>query len=379
MIQTNPLEILAKLIEMPSVTPDQAGTVDYIENIITHLGGIVERIDSGNTANLLATIGTGEQTLAFAGHVDVVPSGNHDKWLNQNPFKLHQHGDNLVGRGVVDMKGAIAAFLSALISFTSNTPMDKYKIMLIITSDEEGPATDGTIKVVEKLQREGRHLDYCIIGEPTSSSIFGDTIKVGRRGSLTGELTVFGKQGHIAYPDLCINPIHKALPALSELSKLVWDNGNEHFPSTSLQFANLNSGLGVTNVIPGQLITNFNFRYNTIHNAEDLILKTETILKKHQLDYSITWKHSAKPFLTKVAGLVEVCKDAIKEICNIIPDLKTDGGTSDGRFLIDVSNELVELGLLNTTAHQINETTTISDLTQLTEVYNRILCKIFNG
>lgn len=376
---TDPVAILAELIKMPSVTPHQAGTIDYIEKIIQKIGGQIKRIDSNDTANLLATIGTGKKILAFAGHVDVVPSGSHDKWLNGSPFELQRRNDELIGRGVVDMKGAIAAFFSALLDFSHKASPKDYQIMLIITSDEEGPATDGTIKIVEKLQQEKIQLDYCIIGEPTSSKVFGDTIKVGRRGSLTGELTIFGKQGHIAYPDLCINPIHKSLAALNELVQVKWDEGNQHFPPTSLQFANLNAGLGVTNVIPGQLSTNFNFRYNTVHDADSLITQTENILNKYQLQYTINWKHSAKPFLTKVAGLVDIATQAVQEICNITPELKTDGGTSDGRFLIDISNELIEIGLLNATAHQINETTTVNDLKQLTAVYNSILHKAFYG
>jgi len=376
----SPIEILTKLVEFPSITPDDAGSLNYIQEFITSLGGSYQRIDHNKTTNLIARIGEGSKIFAFAGHVDVVPTGDKQQWINQNPFKLHNVDGVLTGRGVVDMKGAIAAFMSALSGFVNQrSNPDSYQIMLLITSDEEGAATDGTIKMVEELKKSNTALDYCLIGEPTSSDKFGDTIKVGRRGSLTGELVVYGKQGHIAYPDLCENPIHLALPALTELSQIKWDNGNEHFPPTSLQFANLNSGLGVTNVIPGQLTADFNFRYNTQHTVESLQDHVKQVFDKYRLNYLINWKHSANPFLARIDSLVSIASKAIEEVCKLKPELKTDGGTSDGRFLIDISNELIEFGLLNATAHKINETTTQADLNQLAAIYNLILGKIFNG
>lgn len=378
-MQQSTLKILKDLIKFPSLTPDAAGSLDYIQEFITNIGGKFKRIDSNGTTNLIAEIGTGTKIFAFAGHVDVVPTGDANQWPNATPFELQEQNGRLIGRGTVDMKGAIAAFMAAMHDFVLAKPdISKYKIMLLITSDEEGDADDGTIKMVEKLQQEQIRLDYCLVGEPTSASQLGDTIKVGRRGSLTGELTVIGLQGHVAYPDLCINPIHKALPALTELVQVKLDDGNEYFPPTSLQFANLNAGVGARNVIPGQLTANFNFRYNPIQTAESLKSTVVQVLDKYNLNYQITWRHSANPFLTTIGEMVAVAKNAVSEICGIDAQLKTDGGTSDARFLIAISNELIELGLLNATAHKINEYTTLSDLGQLTAIYNRILCKIFN-
>jgi succinyl-diaminopimelate desuccinylase len=372
------LAILGDLVAFPSVTPNDAGSLKYIEDIIIGLGGKCIRVDRNQTTNLIATIGKGQEVFAYAGHVDVVPSGDVTKWVH-NPFELYLDGDKIIGRGVADMKGSIAAFLVALKEFVQKADLDKYQIMLLLTSDEEGSAIDGTLVMVEYLKKQSQRLNYCLVGEPSCVDRLGDTIKVGRRGSLTGSLTIKGRQGHIAYPHLCVNPIHKALPVLSELNKVSWDNGNEYFPATSLQFVNLNSGLGVSNVIPGELTANFNFRYNNIHQADELKKKTEEIFNLYDVDYSITWNHSAKPFLTKVAKMVDVAKAAIKEETEITTELKTDGGTSDGRFLIEISDELIELGLKNDSIHQVNESTTIADLQQLTTIYYKILCKVFNA
>lgn len=371
------LDVLKDLVAFRSLTPDDAGSLDYIARIVDLLGGSSIRVDRNETSNVIATIGNGEKIFAFAGHVDVVPTGECSLWQSDDPFELYQDGDRLIGRGVADMKGGIAAFLVAMISFVNNHDMSKYKIMLVITSDEEGSALDGTCVMVDYFKQNNIMLDYCLVGEPSCANKLGDTIKVGRRGSLTGNLTVHGKQGHIAYPHLCQNPIHDFAHALAELSSRVWDSGNQYFPATSLQFANINSGLGVTNVIPGTLSTNFNFRYNTEHKADDLQNEVIKILDSHQLNYSISWNHSAKPFMTNDGDFLQIAEFAIKEVTGLTVAKKTDGGTSDGRFLIDVSHQIIELGLLNGTIHQINEFTTLNDINELTEIYLAILKRIF--
>ena len=372
------IQVLADLVAFESVTPNSAGSLEYIESFVTKFGAECTYVNRNQTSNLIVTIGNGDKILAFAGHVDVVPPGDPAKWINANPYQLHIDGDLIIGRGVADMKGAIAAFLLALEKFVANNDLSQYKIMLLLTSDEEGSAHDGTILMVDYLKQNQIQLNYCVVGEPSCVDVIGDTIKVGRRGSLTGNLVINGKQGHIAYPHLCDNPIHSFAPAMSELTSKVWDNGNEFFPASSLQFANINSGLGVTNVIPGQLSTNFNFRYNTNHSVESLKQEVVAVLDKYKLNYDLSWQHSANPFLTKVGSLIELSRQAISEVCGVNVACKTDGGTSDGRFLIEVSDEIIELGLRNASIHQLNEATSASDLTKLASIYSILLCKIFN-
>lgn len=372
------LNILKDLVSFRSVTPEDAGSLGYIESFISAIGGSSIRVDRNQTSNLLATIGNGDKIFAFAGHVDVVPTGECSLWKNGDPFTVLEDNNDLIGRGVADMKGAITAFMVALAEFASTVDTSKYKIMLLLTSDEEGSAIDGTPVLVEYLQANNILLDYCLVGEPSCVDVLGDTIKVGRRGSLTGNIQVTGKQGHIAYPHLCQNPIHEFAPALAELSSVSWDNGNKFFPATSLQFANINSGLGVTNVIPGLLTANFNFRYNTEHTAEDLQNKVCSILDNHNLKYQISWQHSAKPFMTEVGDFIPVIHTAINDVVGITPENKTDGGTSDGRFLIAVSRQIIEFGLRNASIHQINEATTLTDLNHLTLIYQKILNGIFS-
>ncbi len=378
---TELLALLSDLVAFPSLTPDSAGSLEYIAQFMQQLGAEATWLKRNNTTNLIVSCGSGDAIFAFAGHVDVVPPGDIRLWQGAEPFKLLQDGERLIGRGVADMKGAIAAFLLALKRFLGqhHGASHKYRVLLLLTSDEEGSAEDGTKVIVEYLQQTKLRLNYCLVGEPSSVEVLGDTVKVGRRGSLTGELTVYGKQGHIAYPHLCINPIQQALPALAELSALSWDTGNQYFPATSLQLANINSGLGVTNVIPGYLTANFNFRYNNLHSAAELKQKTADVLDKYQLNYQISWNNSAEPFLTAAGELSNYISSAIEAVCQIKPRLATDGGTSDGRFLIAVSDEIIELGLINATIHQTNEATTVGDMQLLTEVYYNILCKVFNG
>lgn len=371
------LEILRDLVAFKSVTPDDAGSLDYIADFVKKLGGKSTRVDRNQTTNLISEIGNGNKIFAFAGHVDVVPIGDVSLWKSSNPFEVHQDGDTLIGRGVADMKGSIAAFMVALAEFVKSASFDDYKIMLLITSDEEGDATDGTPLIVEYLKNNNIRIDNCVIGEPSCTDKLGDVIKVGRRGSLTGNLTILGKQGHIAYPHLCENPIHTFAPALAEISQIKWDNGNQYFPPTSLQFANINSGLGVSNVIPGKLTCNFNFRYNTEHTHNDLQQAIVKILDKHNLKYELTWSHSAKPFMAKVGSLVGNLHQAVNDVCGINPENKTDGGASDGRFLIDCCDEMLEFGLRNNNIHQINESIQVQELTDLTKVYLNLLHLVF--
>lgn len=371
------LEILRDLIAFKSVTPDDAGSLDYIADFVKKLGGKSIRVDRNQTTNLISEIGNGNKIFAFAGHVDVVPTGDVSLWKSGNPFEVHQDGDILIGRGVADMKGSIAAFMVALAEFVKSASFDDYKIMLLITSDEEGDATDGTPLIVEYLKNNNIRIDNCVIGEPSCTDKLGDVIKVGRRGSLTGNLTILGKQGHIAYPHLCENPIHTFAPALAEISQIKWDNGNQYFPPTSLQFANINSGLGVSNVIPGKLTCNFNFRYNTEHTHNNLQQAIVKILDQHNLKYELTWSHSAKPFMAKVGLLVDNLHKAINNVCGITPENKTDGGTSDGRFLIDCCDEMLEFGLRNNNIHQINESIQVQELTDLTKIYFKLLQLVF--
>ncbi len=375
----NLIDLLSKLVAFPSVTPDDAGSLDYICNRLTPIGAKCQWVNHRDTKNVIITLGEGVTTLAFAGHVDVVPSGDLARWHNGKPFELQLIDDKLIGRGTADMKGGIAAFIIALEQFMANHSHDlnSFKIMLLLTSDEEGSAIDGTPLIVKYLQERGQVLDFCLIGEPSCVDVIGDTIKVGRRGSLTGELKIFGKQGHIAYPHLCQNPIHAFAPALAELTALVWDNGNQYFPPTSFQFANIKSGVGATNVIPGELSANFNLRYNNLQTVASMQKQVADILDNHQLHYQLEWNHSAAPFMTEVGELVKVASESINRVCGITPQLKTDGGTSDGRFLVVVSKEIIECGLRNDSIHQVNEYTTSHDLLQLSKIYLDILDNIF--
>ncbi|MDQ5922252.1 MAG: succinyl-diaminopimelate desuccinylase [Pseudomonadota bacterium] len=376
-MQQELIQLANRLISFKSISPNQAGAIDFIHQYLDNLGFTITRLDRGKTSNLIARIGNQEPIFAYAGHVDVVPPGDIKQW-QFDPFTLTSHEGKLYGRGIADMKGSIASFLVALKQFLSNKNNKlPGSIMLLITSDEEAAATDGTIVMVDYLKQNNIIIDYCILGEPTSLDVLGDVIKIGRRGSLSGYLEVIGKQGHVAYPDLCKNPIHLFAKALTELSSITWDNGNDYFPATSFQFTNLNSGLGVTNVIPDNLHASFNFRYNNLHTATQLQNKVEELLKRHQLEYNVKWTESAKPFCTKPGKLIEVVTHSIKQESNLTPQLKTDGGTSDGRFLIDVCTELLELGLSNRHIHQINENIPEEDLVRLCKIYLAILEHIY--
>jgi len=371
------LELACKLISFKSVSPDQAGCIDYLQKLLTDIGFRVTRLDRNHTTNFIAEIGETGPILAFAGHIDVVPIGDLSKW-KFDPYTLTAHDGELYGRGIGDMKGGVAAFIIAAQEFLAHTTLKTGRIALLITSDEEIGGPDGTPLMIDYLNQKNQIIDYCILGEPSSALTLGDTLKVGRRGSLTGYLEIQGQQGHIAYPDLCINPIHMFSEALAELSITKWDNGNEFFPPTSLQFANINSGLGVTNVIPNTLSANFNIRYNDLQTTDGLKHKIVTILDKHKVIYNIRFENSAKPFYKKPGTLVNITIDTIKKYLQITPKLKTDGGTSDGRFLVEICKELVEFGPTNKYIHQINERISTKELYNLANIYHSILYKIFN-
>ena len=381
MILSNPqsqlLELTKKIISFPSVSPDQAGAIDFIQDYLNGLGFEVTRLDRNGTSNLIARFGTAGPLFAFAGHIDVVPPGDLSKW-DFDPYTLTLKDDELIGRGIADMKGAVCAFLHAIKEFITANNNFNGSIMLLITSDEEAAATDGTTIMVDYLKQQNIEIDYCLIGEPSSVNDLGDVIKVGRRGSLTGYVEIIGKQGHIAYPDLCINPIHAFANTMKQLTHTIWDDGTEFFPATSFQFANLNSGLGVDNVIPGNLYASFNFRFNNLHSAGSLGEKVIAILEQNKLIYNIKWKNSANPFYTKPGKLTSIVKFAIESRLGKITQPRTDGGTSDGRFLVSVCKELLEFGLSNKYIHQINEKIKQNDLFDLADTYNLILNKIFN-
>ncbi|MCE3268463.1 MAG: succinyl-diaminopimelate desuccinylase [Burkholderiales bacterium] len=372
-------ELTSKLINFKSISPNQDGCIDYLQQVLTDSGFTISRVDRNNTSNLIARIGNTGPLFAYAGHIDVVPTGDISQW-NFDPFTLSEQDNKLFGRGIADMKGSVAAFIIAVTKFIKQDFFnpDNGQIAILITSDEEASATDGTPVIVEYLKSQNIIIDYCLIGEPSSANLLGDSIKVGRRGSLTGFIEVQGKQGHIAYPELCINPIHTFAPALNELILTKWDNGNNIFPPTSLQIANINAGLGVTNVIANTLTSSFNFRYNNLYNANDLKQKVVAILNKHDIKYTIKWVNSAKPFYTDPGKLLKVVTKSIKQQLGLTPQQKTDGGTSDGRFLIEICNEIIEFGLSNKYIHQINEHINTKDLYDLAKTYYLILNKIFN-
>ncbi|MCC2645298.1 MAG: succinyl-diaminopimelate desuccinylase [Burkholderiales bacterium] len=372
-------ELTSKLINFKSISPNQDGCIDYLQQVLTDSGFTISRVDRNNTSNLIAKIGNTGPLFAYAGHIDVVPTGDISQW-NFDPFTLSEQDNKLFGRGIADMKGSVAAFIIAVTKFIKQDFFnpDNGQIAILITSDEEASATDGTPVIVEYLKSQNIIIDYCLIGEPSSANLLGDSIKVGRRGSLTGFIEVQGKQGHIAYPELCINPIHTFAPALNELILTKWDNGNNIFPPTSLQIANINAGLGVTNVIANTLTSSFNFRYNNLYNANDLKQKVVAILNKHDIKYTIKWVNSAKPFYTDPGKLLKVVTKSIKQQLGLTPQQKTDGGTSDGRFLIEICNEIIEFGLSNKYIHQINEHINTKDLYDLAKTYYLILNKIFN-
>lgn len=369
------LHLTQQLISRQSLTPLDEGCLDLISGHLTPLDFKLEKMRCGEVDNLYARRGTAAPVVCFAGHTDVVPTGPVDKW-HSDPFTPTVRNGMLYGRGTADMKGSIAAFVAATEKFVANHPRHRGSIALILTSDEEGVAVEGTVRVVEALQARNEKLDYCIVGEPTAVSKMGDTIKNGRRGSLSGTLTVKGVQGHIAYPHLVKNPIHLASPAIAELAATEWDKGNEYFPPTSWQISNIIGGTGATNVVPGTLEILFNFRHSTASSTDSLKQKVHAILDTHGLEYDLKWEMSGKPYLTPRGDLVDAVSDAIKQVTGVDAELSTSGGTSDGRFIADICPQVLEVGPVNATIHKLNECVSIADLDALSEVYYLTLVKL---
>ena len=363
------------LLARPSVTPEDAGCLELIVERLKPLGFVFERIDRNGTSNLWARRGTKAPLLVLAGHTDVVPTGDLGAWTSP-PFKPTIREGKLYGRGAADMKSSLAAFVVAVEQFVADNPNHSGSIAFLLTSDEEGPANDGTIIVVDALKARGETIQYAIVGEPTSVDRCGDMIKNGRRGSLSGDLTIKGIQGHVAYPHLARNPIHQFAPALAELSATVWDNGNEYFPPTTWQISNFNAGTGASNVIPGALNLKFNFRFSTASTADGLKQHVEDLLKRHGLEYDIRWTLGAKPFITPDGPLADAARQAIKTVTGIDTELSTTGGTSDARFIAEIAEQIIELGPVNASIHMIDEHIELAALPQLANIYRQIFIQL---
>ncbi len=363
------------LMGRASVTPEDKGCQALMIARLEAIGFKVERMRFGAVDNFWARRGTQKPVLAFAGHTDVVPTGPVEEW-HTPPFEPTLKDGFLYGRGAADMKGSLASWVVALEQFIALHPDHHGSLALLITSDEEGPFVDGTTRVIDVLEARNEKIDWCIVGEPSSTNTLGDVIKNGRRGSLTAAITAKGIQGHVAYPHLVNNPIHKVVPALAELAATKWDDGNEFFPPTSFQIANINGGTGASNVVPGHVEVMCNFRYSTELTADDLTAKVEAILDRHQVDYDINWTYNGLPFLTASGALVDACLEAIKTTTGTISQLSTAGGTSDGRFIAPTGAQVVELGPCNATIHKLNECVKVSDLEQLTLVYQAVLSRL---
>ena len=368
--------LLGDLISFESVTPDASDCQKYIDKYLSKSNFKTQYKKFDDVQNMISTYGSGAPCLAFIGHTDVVPAGNIDSWKSQ-PFKLTKRADFLVGRGTSDMKGGIACFMQAVREFIDENDKIRGSIKLILTGDEEGDAINGIRKLVENKTFNKNELDYCLVGEPSSSDSIGDVIRNGRRGSITGHLTIFGIQGHVAYPEKAENPIHLSSKILNQLLQIKFDNGNNHFPPTSFQISNFNSGTGVDNVIPGNANIAFNIRYSTETNHYEIKDKIINILDKSNCRYEIKWKHSGEPYLTTKKEFVEICKDSIKDITNLETIVSTNGGTSDGRFMARVCDEVVELGLTNRSIHKVDECVRENDLEILINIYKKILTRIF--
>ena len=368
---THPTLSLAKeLISRASVTPVDAGCCELIANRLKPLGFKCEFLQFGEVTNLWAVREGGKEgpTLVLAGHTDVVPTGPQEKWTH-DPFSAKESEGFLYGRGAADMKTSLAAFVTAVEAFIASRPVFEGRLAFLLTSDEEGPAIDGTVQVVRTLAHRGELLNYCIVGEPTSVNILGDTVKNGRRGSLSGTLTIRGKQGHIAYPHLAANPIHLFAPALTELAAIKWDDGNTYFPPTTWQVSNIHSGTGASNVIPGELKALFNFRFGSVSSPEALQKRVQDVLTRHGLSFEIDWNLGGEPYLTEPAKLSEVISQAIVQVTGQAPELSTTGGTSDGRFIAKHCREVIEFGPINATIHQVNERMALADIDPLHQIY----------
>jgi succinyl-diaminopimelate desuccinylase len=371
------LEIAKQLISLPSVTPDDGGCIDYICQELEPCGFSPQRLDFEDVSNLWMTHGSMGPILCFLGHTDVVPPGPEAEW-DTSPFTPELEDGYLYGRGAADMKGSIASMVVALKRFVIAHPDHPGRITLLLTSDEEGVAINGTTRVIDHLNSQNEKINWCVVGEPTSKSQVGDVIKVGRRGSLTGILKATGIQGHVAYPERARNPIHQVLPALNEICNFTWDNGNEFYDPSSLQVSNFNAGTGADNVIPGQVQIRFNIRYCTETTESTIKSTIEKILGNHGLTYELTWLPSSKPFLTQHGDLVSAAQNAIKDVTGLDTQLSTSGGTSDGRFVAPTGAEVVEIGPVNETIHKVNECVKVEDLETLAEIYYRIMETLLN-
>lgn len=372
------ISLAQDLIRRPSISPVDHGCQKVIADRLQQLGFMLEWLPFGDTLNLWAKHGSGYPVVAFAGHTDVVPVGDEAQW-SYPPFKACVVDNMLYGRGAADMKGSLSALVVAAEEFVKVNPNHVGTIALLITSDEEAAAKDGTVKVVETLMARGEPIHYCVVGEPSSGKVFGDVIKNGRRGSITGDLYIEGVQGHVAYPHLAENPVHTALNFLTELTTYQWDNGNEFFPPTSLQVANIKAGTGSNNVIPGELYVQFNLRYCTEVTDEMIKNKVAEMLTKHQLKHRISWNLSGKPFLAGNGELVKATVQAVENVTKITPRLDTGGGTSDGRFIALMGAEVVEFGPLNATIHKVNECVCVEELRKCGEIYYQILENLLNS
>jgi len=369
------LQLARELIARRSITPEDGGCQEVLAARLARVGFALEPVRRGEVTNLWARRGDARPLLCFVGHTDVVPTGPIEKWAS-DPFSPTERAGKLFGRGAADMKTSIAAFVVAVEQFVAKHPSHKGSIALLITSDEEGPAVDGTSKVVELLKSRGERIDYCLVGEPTCVSRLGDTIKNGRRGSLSGTLRVRGVQGHVAYPHLAKNPVHLAAPALTELAATEWDRGNEYFPSTTWQISNIHGGTGAANVIPGEVEILFNFRFSTASSPDGLKRRVRSILDSHGLDYELEWSLSGSPYLTPRGTLVETLSAAIREVTGATPEVSTTGGTSDGRFVAELCPEVVEFGPVNASIHKLNEHVDLSAIESLREIYQGLLKRL---
>ena len=368
--------LVTDLIKIESISPKDKGCFDLIEPILNELGFVSERINYKNVENLYSVYGNSGPTFCFLGHTDVVPTGPENLWTHP-PFSAKKVDDKIYGRGAADMKGNICAFLKALSEFVNSEKDLNFKIAVLLTSNEEGESDDGFIDILlDKLIQRGEKIDYCLVGEPSSSEIIGDTIRIGRRGSLNGKLKILGKQGHIAYPEKIINPIFLASNIITELKEKKWDVGNDHFQPTSFQVSNINSGTGAGNIVPGELEMDFNFRFCSESTSEGLIEEFEKILNSHNVDYKVEWNLSGLPFLTTKTYFVDLVIDSIKNVLGREPVINNGGGTSDGRFMPVMDAEIVELGPLNETIHKIDENVSLKDLNDLSKIYLEILKKI---
>lgn len=365
------LALAQQLIACRSLTPDDAGALAIVEARLARLGFACERPDRGGVSNLWATHGAGSPLVCFAGHVDVVPTGPVAQWTS-GPFDAVVRDGMLIGRGAADMKGSVAAFVTALERVCHGAPAHRGTLALLLTSDEEGDAVHGTVAVVDALRARGRRIDYCLVGEPTSSERFGDTIKNGRRGSLSGALRVHGIQCHVAYPERGRNPVHQAAPALAELAATAWDAGNEYFGPTTFQISNIHAGTGAPNVVPGSLEVQFNLRFSPQSPADTLKARIASVLDRYGLEYDLQWTVSAEPFMTPEGELVEAVREAVTRETGVAAALSTSGGTSDGRFLAGISDQVVEFGPLNGTIHKIDEQVAVADLDRLSRIYERV-------